>query len=217
MAGAADEPQLVFHPADEERWPDLEQVLGRRGGHDGCWCMRWRLPPAVFQRQRGEANRRALRAGLAEGRITGVLGYLDDRPVSWCAVGPRTQFPVLEVSDLLARVDDAPTWSVGCCHLARSCRGRGMASAVVAGAACFARERGARVLEAYPLTPVSGRVPQAAAWTGFESSFVSAGFAEVARRAPLRPILRQVLQHENDVPGRGDLRTVTATARGGVA
>ncbi|MDH3317739.1 MAG: hypothetical protein OER43_18490, partial [Gammaproteobacteria bacterium] len=50
FAGASsDGLALVFQPATGERWPDLEQVLGRRGGHNGCWCMRWRLNPAVFQ------------------------------------------------------------------------------------------------------------------------------------------------------------------------
>jgi GNAT superfamily N-acetyltransferase len=196
-----DDTGLVFHPATEERWPDVEQVLGRRGGHNGCWCMRWRLPPAVFQQRRGEANRRALRSGLAGGRITAVLGYLERRPVSWCAVGPREQFPVLETSDLLARVDNAPVWSVACCYLDRACRGRGLASAVVAGAAGFARDQGARLLEAYPLSPASERVPLAAAWTGFESVFARAGFTEVARRAPLRPVFRQVLEPDDKGAG----------------
>ena len=198
FAGASNDGlELVFQPATGERWPDLEQVLGRRGGHNGCWCMRWRLNPAVFQQQRGEANRRALRDGLAGGRITGVLGYLEDRPVSWCALGPREQFPVLQTSDLLAPVDDAPVWSVACCHLVRKCRGRGLATAVVTGATRFARDRGARLLEAYPLSPATERVPLAAAWTGFESNFLRAGFTEAARRAPLRPVLRRALDADD--------------------
>ncbi len=64
---------------------------------------------------------------------------------------------------------------------------------MAAGAACFARDQGARVLEAYPLSPAPARVPLAAAWPGFESSFLRAGFTEVARRVPLRPVLRQAL------------------------
>jgi GNAT superfamily N-acetyltransferase len=189
-------PDLVFHAATEERWEDVEQVLGRRGGHDGCWCMRWRVQRSAFEKHRGEGNRRALRAGLAGGRITGVLGYRADRPVSWCAVGPREQFPVLDTTDLLARVDDVPVWSLGCCHLARRCRGQGLAVAVLTGAADFARDQGARVLEAYPLAPALERVPVAAAWTGFESTYLRAGFIEVARRAPLRPIMRLDLAPE---------------------
>jgi len=43
------EPGLDFRPASRERWTDVEQVLGRRGGHDGCWCMRWRVPAARFR------------------------------------------------------------------------------------------------------------------------------------------------------------------------
>jgi len=37
------------------------------------------------------------------------------------------------------------------------------------------------------------RQPPAFVWTGFESTFRRAGFEEIARRSPTRPILRKPL------------------------
>jgi hypothetical protein len=58
-------------------------------------------------------------------------------------------------------------------------------------AACRqAVDQGAEVLEGYPVEPKDGAIPAAFAWTGIPSSFKQAGFHEVARRSPTRPIMR---------------------------
>lgn len=194
------ETALRFDPVNRDRWTDLEAVLGSRGGHDGCWCMRWRMPRLDFERSRGDRNRRALRAGVVAGSVTGIVGYLEDRPVAWCAVGPRAQFPVLDTTDVLARVDDSPVWSIGCCCIARGCRRRGYSGSVLRAAVDYAADNGAEVVEGYPLVPRTERVPVAAAWTGFASAYREAGFMEVARRVELRPIVRRVARRA-DVEG----------------
>ena len=51
--------------------------------------------------------------------------------------------------------------------------------------------RGATLLEGYPVEPRSDRdIPAAFAWTGIPKVFLRAGFKEVARRSPTRPIMR---------------------------
>jgi GNAT superfamily N-acetyltransferase len=181
---------LTFQALTAGLWDDLQAVLGARGGHNGCWCMRWRLPRPEFERRRGDANRRALRAGIVAGRIGGVLAYLDGRPVGWCAIGPRTCFPVLDDTDILARVDGQSVWSIGCCYLARGARRLGYLSALIEAAVDYAANSGAEIVEAYPLAPRTPRVPVAAAWTGFESAYREVGFEEVARRVDVRPVMR---------------------------
>jgi hypothetical protein len=49
------------------------------------------------------------------------------------------------------------------------------------------------VLEGYPVEPRSGRMPDAFAFTGVPSMFRAAGFEEVERRSPGRPIMRRSL------------------------
>jgi hypothetical protein len=54
----------------------------------------------------------------------------------------------------------------------------------------FVAARGGCVLEGYP-KDLSGSFPGASSvWTGAASTFLKAGFTEVARRSPTRPIMR---------------------------
>jgi hypothetical protein len=54
----------------------------------------------------------------------------------------------------------------------------------------MAIKRGARVVEGYPQDSSMEKTPDAFAWTGLPSAFHRAGFREVARRSPSRPIVR---------------------------
>jgi ribosomal protein S18 acetylase RimI-like enzyme len=60
-------------------------------------------------------------------------------------------------------------------------------------AAAFARKHGATLLEAYPVDkPVRER--DDSMWFGAKSLYDRAGFREVARRKPTRPVVRKVLR-----------------------
>ncbi len=66
-------------------------------------------------------------------------------------------------------------------------------------AACdFVRARGGAIIEGYPIAPQDEPYPVAYAWTGFERVFKRAGFEEVARSSPTRPIMRKVLLENSD-------------------
>jgi GNAT superfamily N-acetyltransferase len=150
-----------------------------------------RLSAAEFRRNAGEPNRRALQRLVKAGREPGVLAYADGEPVGWCALAPRPEYPRLANSRVLAPVDDRPVWSIVCFFVTRAWRGRGVSVRLLRAAAGFAAARGARVVEGYPVDPKSGRQADAFVWTGLASSFRHAGFREVARRAPTRPIMRR--------------------------
>jgi GNAT superfamily N-acetyltransferase len=107
-------------------------------------------------------------------------------------------------------VDDRPVWSVVCLFVAKGHRRRGISVALLRGAAEFAASRGARVVEGYPVEPRSSAMPDVFAWTGTASAFRAAGFSEVARGVPGRPIMRRELE------GR-TIRGSRASGRGGGA
>jgi GNAT superfamily N-acetyltransferase len=152
--------------------------------------MWWKLSRALFQRRRGAGNRRALRRLVAAGPPPGLLAYLGDEPVGWCAVEPRERYPVLDRSRTLARVDQKPVWSVTCFFVARPHRRRGVTAALLRAAVRHAAAGGARLVEGYPIAPGAAAMPDAFAWTGFAGTFARAGFREVARRSPTRAIMR---------------------------
>ena len=87
-----------------------------------------RLPRAVYEAQKGEANRRAFRRLLAQGTVPGVLAYEGRDPVGWCAIEPRESFPRLEHSRLLRPVDDRPAWAIVCLFVRADRRGRGVSA-----------------------------------------------------------------------------------------
>lgn len=181
---------LECHPVSKERWEDLEKLLGDRGGWQGCWCMRWRLARARFVSRRGTPNRQALHREIAAGQRTGIIAYRDGEPVGWCSVGPRENYPLLETSDLLARVDDRAVWSITCLFVAKRARRQGVSVPLIRGAVAFAARNHADVVEAYPVIPMSEAMPVAAAMTGIYSAFKKAGFIEILRRVDVRPIMR---------------------------
>ena len=182
--------KLEFHPLTPDRWPDLERLFGERGACGGCWCMWWRLKRSAFERQKGARNKKAFRELVRKVDPPGLLAYVSGQPVGWCAVAPRESFPVLERSPTLRRVDDQVAWSVACFFVARPFRRRGLSVKLLRAAVDYAKARGARIVEGYPVEPRKTSMPDAFAWTGLVATFRRAGFKEVLRRSPSRPIMR---------------------------
>lgn len=153
--------------------------------------MWWRLSRPVWDKQRGKKNRAAFRKLVASGVPTGVLGYVKNAPVGWCAVAPRADYVRLERSRILKAVDDRQVWSVTCFFVAKQYRRKGMTEQLLKAAVEYAREQGAKTVEGYPKDAQSRELADAFAYTGFVSAFRSAGFKEVARRSETRPIMRR--------------------------
>jgi len=122
-----------------------------------------------------------------------VLAYHDGRPIGWCAIAPREEYVALARSRVLKPVDDSSVWSVSCFFVARPYRRRGVTTQLLRGAVSYAASRGARLVEGYPTAPRGG-LPDVFVWTGLPGSFEKAGFREVARRSPTRPIMRRTVR-----------------------
>jgi GNAT superfamily N-acetyltransferase len=182
--------QLKFQVATPSRWPAIERLFGDRGACGGCWCMAWRLRTRDWQAGKGAKNKRALKKIVSSGERPGVVGYLNGEPVAWCSIAPRETFSFLDRSRALKPVDEQPVWSVSCMFVLKPYRRRGVSVALLKAAVAFARKRGARIVEGYPVKPTMARTPDPFVWTGIPSAFRKAGFKEVARRSKTRPIYR---------------------------
>ena len=185
---------LRFRPLTRARWPDLDRLFGPRGACGGCWCMFWRLRRSVYERQKGAGNKRAFKRIVSSRQVPGLLAYAGREPIAWCALAPREHYPVLDNSRVLARLDAQPVWSVTCFFVAKGWRGRGVTSKLLRAAVEFARRRGARIVEGYPVEPKRGRTADVFVYTGLPGTFTRAGFREVARRSPTRPFMRRALR-----------------------
>lgn len=196
---------VTVGPLTPQRWPDLEAVFRAKGCTypRACWCMNYRrsgkptpLPPGLSY---ADANRADLRALAANDPPAGLIGYRGEQPVGWISLGPREDYLRLERSFVMKPVDDQPVWSIICFVVPPASRHQGVAHGLLAGAIAYAKRRGVSILEAYPvdkLTPSSDD----SIWFGVKSIFDAAGFKEVARRKPTRPVMRLDLRHDE---GRG--------------
>jgi GNAT superfamily N-acetyltransferase len=152
--------------------------------------MVWRLGRRDFEAGKGDGNRRALRELAEQTPAPGVLAYRGPTPIGWCAAATREAYPTLKRSRILKPIDELPVWSISCVLVDRKSRGQGISVFLLRAAVAFARNCGARVVEGYPVEPRQQSMPAVFAWTGIASAFLQAGFHEVARRSPTRPIMR---------------------------
>ncbi len=128
----------------------------------------------------------------------GLIAYADDHPVGWTRIGPRSTFPRVGGNRALARVltEDSGTWWVTCFAIDSRHRRNGVGSALLEAAVRFDRDHGATAVEGHPVD-VAGlkatRVSGSALYTGTMAMFVAAGFSEVARTFPTRPVMRLLM------------------------
>jgi GNAT superfamily N-acetyltransferase len=158
--------------------------------------MWWRLKRSEFERQKGEANKQAIKRIVDSGETPGILAYADNQAVAWCAVAPREAYSALERSRKLKRVDDKPVWSVVCFFVAKPFRGKGITLKLLRAAIEHVRKHGGRIVEGYPTEPKEGRMPDAFVYTGLASTFRKVGFVEVARRSEKHPIMRYIIKEK---------------------
>lgn len=181
---------LTIRPLTPDQWPALEDLFGEHGAVNGCWCMYWRIGSEYRIRPRGE-NKQAFHEIVERGPAPGLLAFLDDIPVGWCQITPRDALPWLDRRWRLKRIDDLPVWSISCLFVRKGYRRQGITSGLIAAALVVAKRAGAPALEAYPL---DANLTPSASGTGYASTFERAGFREVARHVPPRPIMRHDLK-----------------------
>jgi GNAT superfamily N-acetyltransferase len=89
--------------------------------------------------------------------------------------------------------EDAGVWWVTCFVVDSRHRRSGIGSALLQAAVDFAREHGAMAIEGHPVDVdalKAARVAGSAIYTGTVAMFAAAGFVEVARTYPSRPVMR---------------------------
>jgi GNAT superfamily N-acetyltransferase len=191
---------LSIVPANESSCEDLQTIFGTRGAASWCQCQRYKLRPreafAKFPvEERVHRLRQQTDCGHPESDSTsGLVAYLDGEPVGWCAIEPRTAYESLVRN---ARVPwegreqdkaDGSVWALTCLFTRAGFRRRGISHALARAAVDFARERGARAIEGYPMTTTNAIVEEL--HVGTERAFAEAGFAEVSRPTLRRAVMR---------------------------
>ena len=186
-----EELDLSFHPLTQKLWRDFEMLFGKHGACGGCWCMHWKLRGREFDENKGDPARQMQKAIVDSKIVPGLLAYSDGYPIGWVAVEPRSAYPKLAHSRTLKPVDDQEVWSVTCFYVEKQHRHLGITVELLKAAVAYVKEHGGKIIEGYPVD-AQDEAPDPFVFTGTASAFLHAGFEEVARRSPTRPIFRYV-------------------------
>lgn len=180
-------------PLTPERWDAFAALFGPQGACYGCWCTYFRLPPKERQKNDREANKAHMKARVAAGPPPGVLAMDNGQAIGWLQVSPRADVPQWNSKRRVsAPLDDAPVednavWAMSCFFVGKSARGQGVSRKLVRGGMDFARQNGARLIEACPMDTSKSPL---SLFVGSTHVFGEAGFEEVALRKDGRPLMR---------------------------
>jgi GNAT superfamily N-acetyltransferase len=187
-------------PANEASWDDVRDVFGTTDA-GRCQCQRFKVVGWIWRDSTQEERTAGLREQTACGdpnaaATSGLVAYVDDEPAGWVAVEPRIAYPKLRS----LRVpwtgrdedkDDGDIWTVTCFVVRKGYRGRGLTYLLARATIDFARERGARALEAYSMITQPGKeITWGELHVGARQVFEDAGFKEVGHPTPRRVIMR---------------------------
>jgi GNAT superfamily N-acetyltransferase len=187
-------------PANQASWEDLQDILGTKdAGH--CQCQRFKVVGWIWRDSTQDERTASLRAQTACGDPSapdpsGLVAYVQDEPAGWVAVEPRTAYPKLRTSRIpwagrAEDKDDHGVWAATCLVVRKDFRGRGLTYHLAAATIDFARERGARALEAYPMITQPGRqITWGELHVGARQVFEDAGFRQINHPTPRRVVMR---------------------------
>jgi GNAT superfamily N-acetyltransferase len=159
--------KLDFYPVTKDRWTDFEQLFESKGGPHNCWCTVWR----VNENKKtipGKAGKKASMYNRVINDIPiGILAYLENEPIGWCSIAPRETYRKLGGDETKEGV-----WSLVCFFIKIPFRNKGIASQLIDAAIGYAKDNGAKYIEAYPVAPDSPSYR----FMGFVPTFERAGF-----------------------------------------
>lgn len=195
-----DGPPVTVARANLVDWESLQSVFGTTGQAARCQCQRYKLQPGESfggfpVEERAWRLRQQTECGNPDSATTsGLVAFLQDEPVGWCAVEPRTAYDGL-VRHFRVPWEgrdedraDASVWAVTCLLVRAGYRRRGISVVLARSAVAHARASGAGAVEAYPITTTD--VIGEELHVGTVPVFEQAGLRQVSAPTPRRVVMR---------------------------
>lgn len=187
---------ITVHDVTEERLADYQLFFDKFAFRDNpawqsCYCMETHRTQSdeEWAARSAADNRKDMSRMIGEGNVTGLLAYVDGKPVGWCNYGETTRLNGVMHRFGLNVAEQQGVGSLACFNIAAPYRKHGVASALLEVALERLRERGVQVAEAYPARNHDS--PQAN-YRGPLQMFLRAGF-EPYRETERHLIVRKKL------------------------
>lgn len=159
--------ELKYLPVDQSNWTDLEKLFESKGGPHNCWCMVWRNMNEGTDRANKADKKASLKNYVANQNPVGLLCYDNAEAIAWCSIAPRESYRDLSGDSSLTEV-----WSLVCFFIKREHRQKGITEELIQQAIKYAKDNGAKYVEAYPVDPDSPSYR----FMGFKPLFDKLGF-----------------------------------------
>ncbi len=187
--GLAAEGGPGFLPVTVKSLVHLDRFSREHGKFRYCSCMRWRMTAGEFRASTAQERAATLERLVRSGIPVGILAFSGGRPVGWCSIAPRETYQRLEHYSPLARLDDAPVWSVVCFFVDRLFRRQSLTLGLLKAALDYAFSQGAGIVEGYPVKPEA----RSYTYMGSPGTYLQAGFTDVTPPDRTRLIMRRSL------------------------
>lgn len=159
---------------------DVATLVGpKKPTSNVCFCLSYRIGSKENVALKGNARADRVRELCHQDPPPGVIAYLDDEPVGWAALHPRSETSFAR-NRLIPHVDDLDVWSLWCFRVRPGHRRQGISHALIEGAVAYAKKRGAPAIEGYPVDNRGEKVNLTMAYVGTRSLFEDAGFTKAA-------------------------------------
>ena len=163
--------------ASAQVWDDVEQLFGRAGPSNGCWCQYWILGADYTRRDKSQ-NRRDLAQQVREANA-GLVAYRDGTAVGWARFTPRSELDWLLHRFPTYEFVQPDVWSLSCFFVARQARGDGVMRQLIEFASRWGCDHDT-LIEGYPIDTGVDRATRNV-FPGVLQVFLDAGFIEQGR------------------------------------
>jgi GNAT superfamily N-acetyltransferase len=180
------EKQISIHKVAATDFPLIEQLFGKNGACEGCWCMYWRVNTnKEYKEGCGTKNKNSLKKLVEKGKVHALIAMYGNQPAGWCTYGPRKDFKRLKDYRTLKRDTHPGLWSIVCFFTSLKYRRKGISNALLEKSIeeCF--KNGATEVEGFP-TKMTGKYTYT--YTGITSQFERLGFKHMVREGEKRVI-----------------------------
>jgi hypothetical protein len=172
--------KIQVKPVTKSTWKDFEALFESKGAPKYCWCMAWRMNKEELKQNNSPARKKLIKKRVNAETPIGLLGYVNKEPIAWCSIAPRDTYERLGGDENIEKV-----WSIACFFIKKEFRDQGLVGELIVAAKKYAKKKGAKFLEAYPVDPSSPSYR----FMGFVKTFEKAGFSFVKKAGTRRHIM----------------------------
>ncbi|MBS2101018.1 GNAT family N-acetyltransferase [Carboxylicivirga linearis] len=140
---------LTIETLDDYLWFFDNMVFDENPDWSACYCFSFHFTGSKEEWQK-EKNRQSVIDFVKEGKMTGYLAYLNNRPVGWCNTNDRNQYQrLLKYYDLVNPNEDK-ICSIVCFLIHPEYRRQGIAQQILNQISSDYSSQNYKYIEAYP-------------------------------------------------------------------